>query len=65
MKKVWAHKANTFQEIEDFEENYYLAMPKTERVGTMQLLRELYYKIKPEAGNESRKGLRRVIKIIQ
>ncbi len=65
MKKVWVHKANSFRETKDFEENYYMAMSKTERLGTMQLLRELYYKIKPEAGDESRKGLRRVIKIIQ
>ncbi|MCK4352149.1 hypothetical protein KAW65_01950 [candidate division WOR-3 bacterium] len=61
MKKIWIHKANTWEEAKKFDENYYLSMSSKERLETMQFLRETYFKMK----NESRKGLRRVIKIIQ
>ena len=64
MKKFWVHKADSFKEAEDFDREYYLAMPGEERLETVQFLREAYYKIKG-VKNESRKGLRRVIKVIQ
>ena len=65
MKKIWVNKANSFRDAERFDRNYYFAMGASKRLETMQLLRETYYKIKKRPLYESRKGLRRVIKIIQ
>ncbi len=67
MKEVWIHKANSFREADEFERDYYRAMSAEERLETMQFLREIYHKIEGTAksGNESRKGLRRVITVVQ
>jgi len=64
MKKIWLHKTNSFKEAEEFDAAYYMKMSKAERISTMQLLRENYYKLKAPR-NENGKRLRRVIKIIQ
>ncbi|ODS37587.1 hypothetical protein BEH94_10205 [Candidatus Altiarchaeales archaeon WOR_SM1_SCG] len=64
MKKFWVHKADSFKEAEEFDGKYYSAMSGEERLETMQFLREIYYKIKG-VENESRKGLRRVIRVVQ
>jgi len=64
MRKIWVNKAKSFKEAEEFDRNYYAAMSKTEKLETMQFLREMYYKIK-NVKNEGRKRLRRVIKVIQ
>lgn len=66
MKKIWIRKFNSFEEAEEFDTEYYRAMTKMERLETMQYLREIFYKFKaPFKKYESRKGLRRVIRIIQ
>ena len=66
MKKLWIRKFNSFKEAEEFDIKYYQAMPKIERLETMQLLREIYYNFKKAFKKyESRKGLRRVVRIIQ
>ena len=65
MKKIWVNKTYSFEDAERFDENYYLNMTSTERLDIMQFLRESYYKINKRLKNESRKGLRRVIKIIK
>ena len=65
MKKVWVNKAYSFEDAERFDINYYLNMTGEERLDIMQFLRESYYKINKSLKNESRKGLRRVIKIIK
>jgi len=66
MKKIWVRKFKSFREAEEFDIRYYRAMPKKERLETMQFLREIYYKFKaPFKKYESREGLRRVIRIIQ
>lgn len=64
-RKIWIHKAESFKEAEEFEEQYYRKMSDEEKLGTVQLLREAYGKINKEARNAHRKGLRRVIRIIQ
>lgn len=64
MKKIWVNKARLFKDAEKFDRNYYAAMSKTEKLETMQFLREIYSKIKG-LKNEGRKRLRRVIKVIQ
>ena len=65
MKKVWMHKAHSFEEAEEFDRNYYLRMGPEERLETVQLLREMYFKFGRPSQDENRKGLRRAIKIIK
>ena len=64
-KIIWLHKSPSFKESEAFEKSYYHGMSAEERVQTVQLLREEYFKMKKGPKNESRKRLRRAIKIIQ
>lgn len=64
MKKVWINKAKSFREADNFDVKYYMKMSSSERVDTMQTLREIYLKFKAHK-NENGKRLRRVIKIIQ
>ncbi|MDP7265848.1 MAG: hypothetical protein QGH39_09870, partial [Candidatus Thermoplasmatota archaeon] len=63
--KIWIHKTDTFEAAERFDRNYYLSMSRTMRLETVQFLREAYAKMKNGGENESRKGLRRIITIIQ
>ncbi len=65
MRKIWINKALSFKEALNFDEDYYLAMSATQRLETMQFLREVYHKIKGGLKYEGRKRLRRVIKVIQ
>ena len=67
MKKkiIWIHKSPSFSAAEEFEKSYYAKMSAKERLETVQLLREEYFNLNKELKNESRKGLRRSIKIIQ
>lgn len=64
MPKIWVNKARSFEEAEKFDENYYLAMSQTERLETVQYLREMYYKMKGRLKYAGRERLRRIIKII-
>ena len=45
-KKVWVNIAHSFKEAEEFDMNYYQTMARKERLETIQLLREQYFKIK-------------------
>jgi hypothetical protein len=65
MKKIWIYKTDSFRKAEEFDTDYYLKMSKSKRLEIVQFLREMYQKIKGLRNNESRKGLRRVIKVIQ
>ncbi len=65
MKRMWIHKAHSFKDADEFERAYYLNMSAAERVGTVQLLREICFKVREGSRRESRKGLRRVIRVIQ
>ena len=64
MKKIWVNKANSFQEAERFDKQYYRAMSKIERLEIVQFLREEYLIIKGRV-HEGRKGLRRVVRVVQ
>lgn len=66
MKGVWIKRVKSFKSSNDFDMDYYLSMSPSERLETMQFLREMVYKFKkgPECG-KGREGLRRVIKIVQ
>ena len=63
MKKIWINRANSFKEAAEFDSAYYMKMSRAERIGTMQLLRDIYNKLKAPR-NENGKRLRRVIKVI-
>ena len=65
MKRIWVNKAKSFKAARKFDRDYYLKMNALERLETVQLLREWYFKIKKGLKNEDRERLRRVIKIIQ
>ena len=65
MKKIWVNKTGLFNQANKFDTIYYFRMSKASRIETMQFLREAYYKMKPGIRNESRKGLRRAIRVIQ
>lgn len=65
MRTIWINTADSFKEVETFDERYYLNMHSSERLEIVQLLREQYLKIKKRINYESRKGLRRSIKIVQ
>lgn len=64
-KKIWVNRAKSFKESEKFDAEYYFSMTPKERLETMQLLRQMYGKIKRGQKNESGKRLRRVIRVIQ
>lgn len=59
------HKAHSFEEAEKFDKDYYMRMRPEERLETVQFLRDMYFKFKRPSQNESGKGLRRFITIIQ
>ena len=65
MENIWIHRTGSFKEAESFDEKYYLNMPSSKRLEIVQLLREQYLKIKKRINYESRKRLRRSIKIIR
>ena len=64
MKKIWIHKAHSFKEAEQFEDRYYIRESPSERLSDIQLCRELYFQLKG-LKNARRKGLRRVVRVIQ
>ena len=61
-KKIWVHKARSFEEAERFEWQYYQAMSAKERLETVDWLRQV-----ARTWNKAHGGtrLRRVITIIQ
>ncbi len=66
LKKIWVIKNNSFKEAEKNDLKYYLKMSAIERLSIVQFLRELYFsKFKKDKLNEYRKGLRRVITIVE
>jgi hypothetical protein len=64
-RMIWVNKSDSFDAANEFDDDYYLSMSREERLETLQFLREIYFKIKKGSEDESRKGLRRVIKIIE
>ncbi|MBI1883598.1 MAG: hypothetical protein HYS08_05275 [Chlamydiae bacterium] len=65
MRKIWVHKAKSFKEAEEFDLEYYRAMSPSERLQDMQLLREIFYKIKNGKPHARGKRLQRVAHVIQ
>ena len=64
-RKVWVNKANSFEEAQQFDSDYYLNLSSAERVETMQILREAYFTATVLAAHENGKILRRVFRVIK
>lgn len=62
-KKIWVHKATSFEDVERFERRYYQAMSPRERVETVDWLRQVARKFKKLGNGGTR--LRRIIRVIQ
>lgn len=70
-EKVWINKPKSFKQAKEFDYDYYSAMTPEERVETVQFLRALFFKLRPnyyskgKKGSKHGKGLRGFIKIVQ
>ena len=64
-KKIWVNKSNSFAEAQEFDDTYYLSLSPTERLETVQFLREEYLKMNKGENHEGGKRLRRVLKLIK
>ena len=65
MKKIWVNKSKSFEYDRDFDTAYYLRLSSTERVESVQFLREEYFKSHGLRQREDGKRLRRVFRIIK
>jgi len=65
MQKIWVRKAKSFSEAQEQDIEYYLKMSPQERLETVQFLREQYPKFARVKLHESRKRLRRTVRIVQ
>ena len=63
MKKIWVNKAKSFEEAQYFDNAYYLSLSSSERVESVQILREEYFKANGLEFREDGKRLRRVLRI--
>lgn len=65
MARIWIHKSKSPEETAAFELSYYLKMSPTQRLETVQYIREgLFQRMKKIKGKNG-KRLRRVLKIIK
>ena len=65
MKKIWVNRARSFKEAEDFDIAYYASLSSTERVESVQILREEFFKSNGLEFREDGKRLRRVSRVIK
>ncbi len=65
MKKIWVNRARSFKEAEDFDIAYYASLSSTERVESVQILREEFFKSNGLEFREDGKRLRRVFRVIK
>ncbi len=65
MQKIWVRKAKSFSEAQEQDIEYYLKMSAQERLETVQFLSEQYPKFARVKLHESRKRLRRTVRIVQ
>lgn len=65
MINKWINKANSFEEADAFDTEYYKSMSSEKRIETVQILREQYFKLSGLNFNENRKRLRRVYRVIK
>jgi len=65
MKKKKFFIANSFEEAEEYDLKYYKNMSSTQKLDTLQYLRDLYVEKNNININEIRKRLRRSVKVVQ
>ena len=61
MERIWVNKVESFDAAERFEKKYYKSLSTTERLETVQFLRETYFKSSGKVLGENGKRLRRVL----
>ena len=54
-KTIWINKADSFAAAEEFDDKYYRSHTAPQRLAEMQFLREQYFKMNKEAGDEHSK----------
>lgn len=64
-QRIWVKTVKSFAEARDHDLNYYLKMSARERLEIVQYLREQYPKFSGGNMNESGKGLRRTVRVVQ
>ena len=65
MERIWINKAGSFEEAHNFDAAYYSSLSNAERVETVQILREEYFKSKGLKFREDGKRLRRIFRVIK
>ena len=65
MKKIWVNRASSFEEARDFDNAYYLSLTSSERIESVQILREEFFKSNGLEFREDGKRLRRVFRVIK
>jgi hypothetical protein len=64
-REIWINKAKSFEDAQEFDTAYYLNLLSAERVETVQVLREAYFKSNGLFRRENGKRLRRVLRVIK
>ena len=65
MKRIWAHVAKSFEEAARFDVEYYRAMSRSERLSTVQWLREAHRTLTQGSPRAGRARLRRFLRVTQ
>ena len=65
MKKIWVNKAGSFDDARRFEKAYYKKFSASQRLETVQILREAFFRSSGISFRGNRKRLRRVFRIIK
>ncbi len=65
MKEVWVNKAGSFDDARRFEKEYYKKFSASQRLETVQVLREAFFRSSGISFRGNRKRLRRVFEIIK
>ena len=64
-RDLWIKKTHFFKEAERLDDEYYIRESPEDRLSDIQFCREQYFIIKGINIDESRRGLRRVFKVIK
>ena len=64
-QKIWMKKTRSYADAQTFDDSYYLTLSASERLETVQFLREEYAKLNKGKSNESGKNIRRVFRLIK
>ena len=65
MKEIWVNKASSFDDARRFEKEYYKKFSASQRIETVQVLREAFFRSSGISFHGNRKRLRRVFEIIK